>query len=373
MTIAHKPIPAGKTVFAARRRALARQLKHAGLHAMVVTRQADVGYLTGFDADDGCALVGDGWVTLMAGPLYGEQAHQDCRDIEVRVGHMFGLIAPVLKGKGVRRLGAQDAHLTASAWRQLDEVAGSRRLVPADGLVAGLRVTKDAGELRAITRAVRVAEKAFDALFRRGRRAFVGRTEQQVAAEMDYQMCLAGADRPGFPTIVAAGARASQPHCRSGTVKIRRGQPVLIDWGARVDGYCSDLTRVVFTGRIPPEIARIYEIVAAAQAAGIRAIKSGVKIKSADLAARKVIEQSSYGDRFIHGLGHGLGREIHEGPTVTSRNEQRFGKNMVITVEPGIYLPGIGGVRIEDDVVVTADGRRRLSSLPVGIEKMVLQ
>ncbi len=368
-----KPAPAGLTCFVARRRALLRRAKRQGLGAMLVTRPADVAYITGFAGDDGAALVGTDLACLVVGPLCRERAAQECRGIEVRVGALVPQIAAALKGRGVRRLGAQDGHLTADVWRQLDKAIGSRKLESADGLVRLGRLIKDAGELRTIGRAVRIAEKAFNVLLDRGKKAFVGRTERQVAAELDYQMCLAGAQEAAFHTIVAAGKGASQPHYQPGSRKIRSGDPVLIDWGARVDGYCSDLTRVVFTGRIPPRIGRIYEIVAAAHAAGIKAIKPGIKAKTADHAARKVIEQSGCGEKFIHGVGHGLGREVHEAPVLAGCAEQRLARNMVVTVEPGIYLPGVGGVRIEDDMVVTAQGRRRLSSLPVDIRKMVLR
>jgi len=373
MTTRKTPSAAGQTAYAARRRALFGHMKRLRLDAMVITRPADVSYITGFNGDDGSVLMGKGWAVFVVGDLYGEQARKECSELDIRIGGLTAHIAAVLKGRRVRRLGMQDGHLTTRRWRQLAETVGSRRLVPADGLVKQLRLTKDADELAAITRAVHAAEKAFNVLFHRGRKAFVGRTERQVAAELDYQMVMAGADRPAFPTIVAAGEGGSQPHYQPGNSKIRSGQPVLIDWGARVAGYCSDLTRVIFMDTIPPEIARIYEVVAAAHTAGINAIWPGIMAKSADLAARRIIEQNGCSDHFIHGLGHGLGLEIHEEPALTSRNEQRLCRNMVITVEPGIYLPGIGGVRIEDDVAVTAEGGRRLSSLPTDIKKMVLR
>ncbi len=348
-------------------------MKPQRLGAMIVTNPADVTHLTGFVGEDGAVLVAAGGTCLVVSALYGEQARQDCGDVEVRVGATTQQIIVALAGRGVRRLGAQAAHMKADTWQRLSAALGSRKLVPADELVSRGRLVKDADELRAIRKAVRAAEKAFNVLLGRGKKAFVGRTEREVVAELDYQMCLAGAQEAAFPTIVAAGANASQPHYQAGQRKIRSGEPVLIDWGARVAGYCSDLTRVVFTDRIPAEIGRIYELVAAAQTAGIKAIKPGVLARTADRAARDVIAAGGYGEQFIHGVGHGLGREVHEAPIVAAASEQRLGKGMVVTVEPGIYLPGVGGVRIEDDVVVTAQGRRRLSSLPVDIKKMVLR
>ena len=183
----------------------------------------------------------------------------------------------------------------------------------------------------------------------------------------------AGAEKSAFHTIVAAGAGTSQPHYRPGNRKIRSGEPVLLDWGASVDGYLSDLTRVVFTGTIPPKIGQLYEVVRRAQAAALKAVKPGVTAASVDGAGRRVIDEAGYGDLFIHGIGHGLGREIHEGPPVTANNVARLRAGMVITVEPGIYVPKLGGIRLEDDVVVTAGGRRKLSSLPVDINEMILR
>ena len=183
----------------------------------------------------------------------------------------------------------------------------------------------------------------------------------------------AGAERAAFETIVAAGPHSALPHYRPGPTRIRRGDAVLIDWGAVVAGYCSDLTRVVFTGRIPPQLACIYEIVLRAQSAGAAAVKPGCRCEAADASAREVIAAAGYGEAFAHGLGHGIGLEVHESPRLGTRSRQRLAAGMVVTVEPGIYLPGVGGVRIEDDVVVTATGQRRLSRLPRRIEAMVLR
>jgi len=205
-----------------------------------------------------------------------------------------------------------------------------------------------------------------------GRKKFIGRSEREVAAELEYRMRLHGAERTSFETIVAAGAHAALPHYRAGSTRIRAGQAVLIDWGAVVDGYCSDLTRVVFTGRIRPPIASVYEIVLRAQAAGIAAVAPGATCQSADAAARAVIDRAGYGKAFGHGLGHGLGLQVHERPHVARGVDRKLQAGMVVTVEPGIYLPGVGGVRIEDDVLVTPGGRRRLTTLPRDIRAMVL-
>jgi Xaa-Pro aminopeptidase len=232
---------------------------------------------------------------------------------------------------------------------------------------------KDAGELRAIRQAVRIAEEAFGRLVAGGVKALAGKTERRIAADLEYLMRRCGADAAAFPTVVAGGANGSRPHHLPGDRRVRRGEPVLLDFGVRRGGYHSDLTRVVFLGRIPRKLGEAYEIVRRAQQAGIRAVGPGVSCRSPDVVARGIIEQAGYGQAFLHGLGHGLGLEVHEGPTLGAKATGRLRAGMVVTVEPGIYLPGVGGIRIEDDVVVTAAGRRRISTLPTEIEAMLLR
>ncbi|HDZ21756.1 MAG TPA: M24 family metallopeptidase [Aurantimonas coralicida] len=360
-----------KDTHAPRRRSLARRLARENVQAMLLTRPQEVGYLCPFTGA-GALLISAKWDVLITDSIHAEQAQRECPGLNVHVGGGSKFLAGLLKGRGIRRVGVHSDHVTLSAWLRLQDDLGPRRVVAVADLVGELRLIKDAGEIRTMVRAVKAAEAALRALLSRGRRAFVGRSEREVAAELDYRMSLAGADRPAFDTVVATGAAASQPHHRPSGRRIRRGEAVLIDWGANVAGYCSDLTRVIFTGRIPPQLAEIYEVVRQAQAAGARAIRPGVTAKSADAAARKVIEQAGYKDKFIHSFGHGLGREVHEAPPMAAGNIARLRAGMVVTVEPGIYLPGVGGVRLEDDVVVTSRGRRKLSSLPTDIKQMTL-
>ena len=185
-------------------------------------------------------------------------------------------------------------------------------------------------------------------------------------------MRLLGADGPSFPTIVAADANASLPHAIPGRRKVKKGGIVLIDWGAKWGGYCSDLTRVVALGKMPAKIQEIYQIVYDAQRAAIDAIEPGKALKEIDAAARTVIEKAGFGDQFGHSLGHGLGLDVHEQPTLSGRSKGSLEPGHVVTVEPGIYLPGVGGVRIEDDVLVTAKGRRVLSDLPATIGSTII-
>jgi len=282
-------------------------------------------------------------------------------------------VAEGLSGRKVRRLGVEGDSMTLTFRSELAKALPKLRIKAFGGELAALREVKDAAELRAIRKAVRVAERAFRDLLVGGRRGLLGRTESQVAGELDYRMRLRGAERAAFDTVVAAGPHAAMPHYRPGSTPIRRGDLVLIDWGAVVAGYCSDLTRVVFTGRIPPQIARTYGLVLRAQSAAASAARPGAPCRSVDAAGRGVIERGGYGDAFVHGLGHGIGLQVHESPGLGRPGRQRLRAGMVVTIEPGIYIPGVGGVRIEDDVLITRAAPRRLSRLSRRLEEAVLR
>ena len=341
-------------------------MRRAKVDALLLTNRFNVRYLSGFTGEDSFLLIEPRRETLLTDGRFIEQSRLEClrAKIVIRTGRMVEALAGLLKGRAVRRLGVEADDMTLALKAGIEKGLKRVRLKPLGGGVSALREAKDAGEVAAIVRAIRVAEEGLLALIRGGARSFVGRTERQVAAELEYRMRLAGADGPAFESIVAAGPHGALPHYRSGDTRIRRGDPVLIDWGALVGGYCSDLTRVVFTGTIPPPIRRIYEVVKRAQAAAIAAVTAGAACRAADGAARGVIVSAGFGDAFTHGTGHGVGLEIHESPGLGRTSKQRLSAGMVVTVEPGIYLPGVGGVRIEDDVLVTESGRRRLSRLP---------
>jgi Xaa-Pro aminopeptidase len=365
------------TIYRSRRRALLRAAtRQANVDAVLVTNPVDVGYLTGFTGDDSFLLTlkSQNKSILLTDGRYDEQAKKECPGVEilVRKGRMSLAVADALAGRGVRRIGLQSQHVTLALHKVLSESLGRRKLVELKNLPANLRETKDESEVRAIRKAVRIGEKAFMELIAGGKKHFLGRTERDIAAELDHRMRNLGADAPAFDTIVAAGANSSRPHHRPGSRRIRLHDPVLIDWGATVGGYCGDLTRVVFMGTIPPTFTELYTIVLSAQKSGIRAIRPGRACGSVDRAARDVIETAGYGENFMHSLGHGLGRDVHEAPTLTKTNDAKLKAGMVVTVEPGIYIPGVGGIRIEDNVLVTARGARRVSRLPRDIETMRL-
>ena len=360
---------------ARRRRALRKSAAAVRADGLLVTRVEDVQYLSGFTGEDSYLLVGRDASCLITDGRYSEQAGRQCGgiDVHVRTGRMVQAISAVLKGRRIRRLAFQAGHMTVRGRDALAAELGPRRIRPIDEVVADLRAVKDDAEVRSIRASVRVAERAFRGLLAGGVKTFLGRSEREVAAELDYRMRLAGAESPAFETVVAAGPNASLPHYRPASRKLRRGEAVLIDWGAKVNGYCSDLTRVVFPDTIPPKIAAVYKIVLAAQKAASAAVQASVSCKAVEAAARKVIAAAGYDRQFVHGLGHGIGLEIHEAPHVNRANDKRLRAGMVITVEPGIYLPGLGGVRIEDDVLVTRQGPQRLSSLPRALAAMTLR
>ncbi len=350
-------------------------MRSGKVDAMLLTEPHNVRYCSGFTGEDSFLLLGKRWTRLLTDGRFTEQARIDCPHIKtvVRKGKMTDAIAEVLAGQKVRRLGIEGNSVTVSFKARLEPALKRVRIKVFGDEIDTLRQIKDDVELAAIRKAVRVAEKAFLTLTAGGAKKFIGQSERRIAAELEYLMRQGGASGASFETIVAAGANSALPHYRPGSRIIRRGDAVLIDWGAVVDGYCSDLTRVVFVGKIPPRIEKIYKIVLRGQLAGIKAIRPGVKCASVDSAARDVIAASGYGDAFSHGLGHGVGLAVHELPHLGRKVRKTLQAGMVVTVEPGIYLPGIGGVRIEDDVTVVPGGAKRISRLSRRLEEMVLR
>ncbi|NLW86020.1 MAG: aminopeptidase P family protein [Planctomycetes bacterium] len=364
-----------RTLAARRRRAFKAAKESQGrLEAMLVTAGPDVRWLTGFGGDDSFVLFTASKGVLITDGRFGEQAKNECPGLEihVRTGPMSDAVAGVAKRLGVRKLGIQAEAMTVQAADVLKRKLGSAPLRVVNA-VGPLRAVKDDVEVAAIVKAAKAAQGAFKSLLEMGRDWWIGKTENHIGAELDYRMRLAGAEKPAFETIVAVGAHASLPHYRPGSTRVRADGIVLIDWGAMVGGYCSDLTRVVFTGRIPPKIGEIHQVVLLAQEAGIKSCRAGAKPAAVDQAARDVIEKAGYGKQFIHSLGHGLGLEVHESPALSKSSDKPLKSGMVVTIEPGIYLPGVGGVRIEDDVLVQAGGCRILTSLPKTPAAMTLR
>jgi Xaa-Pro aminopeptidase len=347
------------------------RIQQAGVTGYLVTARPDQFYLTGFDGEDGAALILPRKVYLITDGRFEEEAARAApwATAVVRTGTIPDALKPLMGRHRVARLGFAPEFLSVAAHAALRRTLRGTRLVPIAGLTDRLRLIKDPTEVAAIERAIRVAEGAFKSVIKRMR---IGTTERALAAELEHEMKRRGASGASFPIIVAEGPNSSLPHATPGDRRIGRGSAVLIDWGATVNHYRSDLTRVIFVRRIPPRFRRMYEQVLAAQVEGIRAVRAGVRMCDADAAARKRLAAAGLAERFSHGLGHGIGLDIHEAPRLSRRCCDPLEPGMVVTVEPGVYFPGRGGVRIEDDVLVTRDRPRVLSRLTKDIESMVV-
>ncbi len=330
------------------------------LDAFLATSVADVSYLSDFSGEESYLLVTRRSAVLISDSRFTEQATRECPGLRVfeRKG---SITAAVAKQARRGRIGFEPAAISLDGHKQLRRALGAGRLVPAKGLIRRARRCKDARELAAIRRSIRVAQDSFLAVLRRLKPAM---TELEVAARLELEMKIRGSSQPAFPTIVACGARTSMPHVRPGPGRIKPGKPILFDWGASIDGYKSDLTRVVFLDSICQSLQAAYQSVREAADAALARIKPGVAAREVDAAARTVIRQAGYAKYFGHGLGHGIGKEVHEEPVIGPKSRDILEEGMVFTVEPGIYLPGCGGIRIENDVLVTSKGWRVLSDLP---------
>jgi Xaa-Pro aminopeptidase len=279
--------------------------------------------------------------------------------------------AKVVKKAKLRNVGVESDHLSLAGFDKLKEQAKGIEPCPLSGMVEDLRQTKDADEVGEIRGAIRQAERGFEVL----RAQLTGEmTELQAAHLLEQAMRQFGATVAAFPPIVAVGPRAALPHARPTTGRISGGDFVLIDWGATAaSGYRSDLTRILVTGKISPKLEKVYGVVLKAQQAGIKAIRPGARCCDVDAAARRVVEEAGFGKQFSHGLGHGIGLNIHEAPRFSAAFETRLKPGMVVTVEPGIYVEGWGGVRIEDDCLVTRQGAEVLTSVPKEFSEVVLR
>jgi Xaa-Pro aminopeptidase len=290
---------------------------------------------------------------------YVEQAEEQVRGFEpVRAERdMLADLAGRLSG----RAGFEDHHLTVKAFRKLEDKAGDGvELVAAGEVVEGLREVKDPAELAAMAAAAELADAVYEELRERG---MAGRTELDVARELERSLRDRGAE-PAFPPIVAAGSHGARPHAEPRDVEIPRDTLVVVDMGAQLDGYCSDCTRTFATGSIDDAALEVYELVRRAQETALEAVRAGAACREVDGAARDVIEETGHGELFGHGLGHGVGLEVHEGPRLTKTAEGELQAGNTVTVEPGVYLPGEYGVRIEDLVAVTDDGCDVMTPFP---------
>jgi Xaa-Pro aminopeptidase len=329
------------------------------LDRLLVTDLTNVRYLTGFTGTNGACVCGPGIRLFLTDFRYTERAAAEVEGWEsITVGgDWLKAIAERLEG----RVGFEDDQMSVRSLEKLKEkLAEGVEGVAAGGTVERLRRVKDEGELAAIEAASKLADEVWEWSVGRG---LAGRSERDVARAAEARIRELGGD-PSFPAIVAAGPNGALPHAEPGEREIGRGELVVFDMGAKLDGYCSDGTRTFATGEPGEHARQVYEVVREAQAAALAAVKAGANGEAVDTVAREVIEAAGHGDRFGHGLGHGVGLEVHEGPRLSQRSDDVLEPGEVVTVEPGVYLPGDLGVRIEDLVVVTADGLRNLSGLP---------
>lgn len=347
---------------------LRERLDDAGCDALLVTDLTNVRYLTGFTGSAGLLLVtADGLVFVTDGRYRDQSAAQLTAagvHAEVRIGRTGDEQRRHLAaaGAGIPRLGLEAEHVT---WGQQRRFAGEwfpdAQLVATDGVVEDLRRVKDAGEVARIEAACAIADAALAAV---RHRLGEGATEAEVALELEWQMRRMGADGPSFDTIVASGPNGAMPHHRAGERRITGGDLVVIDFGALVDGYHSDMTRTFLVDEGSETQRRMLDAVAAAQAAGVAAVRAGIDVRAVDEACRAVLREVGWEEAFVHGTGHGVGLDIHESPRVAANAAGSLADGHVVTVEPGVYLAEHGGVRIEDTLVVTAEGSRTLTLAP---------
>jgi len=348
------------------------EMKKHRIAALLITNRSDHFYLTGFNGEDSAALITARDVHVITDGRFDESAKQEAPWAKkwLRKETLIEEIGQVVARLRLRALFVQQEKLTVADHAALKRAVRTVRLQEAPPLAQQMRRLKSSSESRLLQKAIRIAEDAFVETIRGIR---LGMTELELAARLEYEMKRRGATGLSFPTICAEGLNAALPHAEPGGRKVRPGSAILFDWGARWHGYCSDLTRVVFVGSIRPTLREVYRLVLEAQKRAIQAIRPGRRMCDVDAVARDYIAAAGFGKEFNHGLGHGLGLNVHEAPSLSWRSDEKLAAGMVVTVEPGVYLPGVGGVRIEDDVLVTKGGSRVLSRLDKRLESAVLR
>ena len=331
--------------------------KH-GPASLLITNLANIRYLSGFSGSSAALLVYRGGAVFFTDFRYRIQAEKEVRDCRLAesTGSLVEMLVREVSRRKISELGFESAYFTHQSWRELGKRLPGVKLAATEGMVESLRTIKDEEEIKAIRGAIQIAGKAY----RSAARQLWGKTENNLSERMETAMRRAGAEGPAFPTIVASCPRSALPHASPTAKKVGRRELVIIDFGARWQGYHSDITRTRYAGR-GNRFLKIYGLVWEAQRRAIAAVRPGARASEVDAAARGVIEAAGYGENFGHGTGHGVGLEVHERPSISFRNNEVLRPGMVFTVEPGIYIENFGGVRIEDVVMVTTTGCEVLS------------
>jgi Xaa-Pro aminopeptidase len=346
-----------------RRRSVSERIPEHKVDALVVSSPANIRYLSGYAGSNGLMLLTKGEQHFFTDPRYESEAKATITcTVHVAKGPLIPAAATVAKRKRLKKIGYEAAWLHVDQYNQFKEVLSvGAAFVPVANLIEDLRAVKSLDEIEKIRRSVHINSAAYARTLRRVRHGF---REQEIAAELDFQMRVLGAEKPAFDTIVAAGAHSALPHAHPGPHRLGENELLLVDMGAIVDGYTSDMTRMAFMGTPPKRIRDLYRAVLEAQLAALSVVRAGIPAARVDGAARNVLKGHKLGREFVHSTGHGLGLEIHEAPRIGRKEKTRLRAGMVITIEPGAYIEGLGGVRIEDTVLVTETGSKVLTPTP---------
>lgn len=355
-----------------RRQRLAAKLNDLSADGMLISNLKNIQYLTGFTGSAAYLFISPQQQILASDARYSIQLKQECPDLEIDIRDVSSSLMDsaqrLVKSFGWKHLAIESAQLTKADFDELQSRLDDIQLLDTTQVVERLRMIKDEAEIAAIRKSIQINQTAFQNTLAA---ATAQQTEREFAYALEAEMRRLGAAGFAFDPIVGVGPRAALPHGRPSDKTLGSASNFLVDWGANVDGYLSDLTRMVITGEPEPKLVEIYDTVLRAQAAAIALIQPGIEARTIDAAARSVIQEAGFGDFFQHGTGHCFGLEIHEQPYLSPSSDAVLAAGMVLTVEPGIYLPGIAGVRLEDDVLVTESGYEVLSNLPKALEQCV--
>ncbi|QDT12418.1 M24 family metallopeptidase [Planctomycetes bacterium K23_9] len=346
------------------------QLEGLQADAMLVTNEINVSYLSGFSGDSSYLLITPNETTIISDGRYETQIADECPDLKTTIRYsgerMIDSIKDVIGAAGAKRVAVEAEHLTLNGFRGFGKNIDSVQWVETSGVVEALRMIKDECEIEIIRKSIQINEQTFLSVVAKLRRDW---TEREIAHEFEATMRFLGAEGVSFVPIIGADAAGALPHYTPSPYPIGDAATLLIDWGAFYKGYASDMTRTLHQDHASDKFRSAYQAVLDSQVAAIQAIRPGVKASEVDAVARGVLQEAGLADAFVHGLGHGIGLQIHEGPRMSSISTETLQTGMVVTVEPGVYFAGEFGIRIEDDILVTSSGHEVLSHLPKGLDE----